>query len=174
MKRPYLVLACLSAFLFVYLLAVDVTGRFEATWKLYSNLTEKNKALLDPSSLAAKKMFLLAERDSLSARIITPNVEYAQNEISVVELVARDARKAKVIVISLSPGNEARSGQITEIGFNIRVIGGFYQIGKFINLLENERMPLKISRLRIVTNPIGTAHLVTTIKGTAFLYNGCR
>lgn len=172
MKRPYLILTGLLAFVFVYLVLNDVIPRYSASISMYSGLKDRSASLVDPARLPIEKARLLAQRDSLSKVMLSNRSGYRQSEIGVIQCVTDIARRNYVPVESFSPGVERTRGQFTYFRFTLSLKAPFYRIGKLINDLENSPIPFDVKNVCMISNPIGEPVLKTTIQATALLYHG--
>jgi len=170
--RRYFLLTFGVAFVFLYLVLTEVYNRYSNTWILYETLREKEATVLDPVMLQQKKKVLTEERDSLSSKIFNERKGYAQNEIGVILCVSDNARKNQVSVESYAPGEEHLSGQIDEKSFGVLIRGRFDEVGMFINNLENESIPIDITKVQIVSDPIGNGNLKVNLQAKAYLYHG--
>lgn len=160
------------SFIFIYLLFTEIYDRYSDTLSLYQSLREKESAVLDPILLEHKRKILTMEHDSLSSQILRERISYPQNEIGVIQCVSENARKSQVVIASFNPGTQRVSGQFEEFDFGITAKGRFNQIGLLINLLERETIPFDMTKVQIVSNPIGSGTLQTNIQAKAYLYKG--
>jgi hypothetical protein len=170
--RKYLSLTIAVCFIFIYLIFTEVYDRYSNTWSLYQALREKQSTVLDPVLLEHRRRVLTAERDSLSSRILKDRSAYQQNEIGVIQCVADDARRSQVMIGSFNPGDEHVSGQFEEFDFGVSVKGRFSQIGILINGLETETIPFDITKVQMISSPIGESNLQVNIQAKAYLYHG--
>jgi len=172
LARKYLSLTAAVCFVFLYLIFTEVCDRYSNTWSLYSALRKKESTVLDPVLLEQKKRILTAQRDSMSSRILQDRSAYRQNEIGVIQCVADDARRSQVMIGSFNPGDEHVSGQFEEFDFGVSVKGRFSQMGILINELETETIPFDITKVRMISSPIGESSLQVSIEAKAYLYHG--
>jgi Tfp pilus assembly protein PilO len=170
-KRYYL-LTIVVCFVFIYLLFTEVYDRYSNTWTLYQALREKEASVLDPVHLEQKKSVLTEERDSLSSRILKERSSYQQNEIGVIQSISDNARKDQVTIESVDPGKLRQTGEFQELDFGVSVSAKFSQLGLFINGLENATIPFDLTKVQIISNPIGEGNLQVNIQAKAFLYHG--
>ena len=172
MKRPYLILTGLLAFVFVYLLANNVVKSYSETLSEYAAVKNRRESLIDPAELPVEKSRLLAERSALSKEILKSQSRYRQSQVGVIQCVTDNARHDRVVLESFSPGREVRNGQFSKFHFSLDVRATFVRLGAFVNNLENAGIPIGISKLKIVSNPIGKTILTAHIQATATLYHG--
>lgn len=172
MKRPYLILAGLLAFVFLYLLSNNIAESYSAVLSEYSALQRRRESLIDPAELPLQRAELLAERDSLSKEVLNSRSKYRQSQVGVIQCVTDNARQSRVVIDSFSPGGEETSGQFNSISFTLNVTAPFMRLGKFISSLENASIPFGIREIQIVSNPIGESVLKAHIQATATLYHG--
>lgn len=181
-ERRYLLLAVAVGFIFFYLLFTEVYDRCSNTWALYESLQEKQATILDPAILSHRKRVLTAERDSLSSKILSDRSAYQQSEIGVIQCVSTNARKNQVVVESFVPGDDhafplapswkGQEGQFQEFDFAVLFKAKFSEVGMFMNGIENETIPIDITRVQIVSDPIGNGNLKVNIQAKAYLYHG--
>jgi hypothetical protein len=170
--RRYISLTIAIGFFFIYLLSTEIYDRYSSTLSLYQSLREKESTVLDPVLLEHKRKTLTAERDSLSTQISKQRSTYPQNEIGVIQCVSENARQTQVVVKSFNPGNQKASEQFEEFNFTLSTKGRFNQVGMLINRLENETIPFDITRVQIISNPIGAGILQLNIEAKAYLFHG--
>ena len=170
--RRYLLLTAAAGFIFVYLLSTEVYDRYSNTLALYQSLGEKHAAVLNPILLAGKSKMLTIERDSLSALVMRERDTYQQNEIGVIQCVSVEARKNQVSIESFNPGGDRVSGQFNEYNFGVSVRAKFRQVGFFINKLETETIPFDITKIQMISDPVGSTNLHVNIQAKASLYHG--
>lgn len=171
-ERRYYFLTIIICIAFVYLLSTEVYDRYSNTWTLYSSLREKEATVLDPILLEHRKEVLTAERDSLSSVISKERSAYQQNEIGVIQCVSDNARKSQVLIESLNPGSQHAAGEFEEFDFGVSVKAKFSQLGTLISGLENETIPFDITKVQMVSDPIGKGNLQVNLEAKVFLYHG--
>lgn len=171
MGRRYRLLSIVVSLLFLYLLFTEVYDRYSNTWTLYQAVREKETTVLDPSFLGHRKEILSAERDSLSSRIQRERSAYLQNEVGVIQCISDNARRNQVTIESLNPGNEHQTGQFQELDFSVCIRGKFTQTGLFTSGLENATIPFDITKIQMVSNPIGEGNLQYISEAKAYLYH---
>ncbi len=172
MKRPYLILTGLLAFVFFYILVNDVVPGYSTAIHMYLRITKRSESLIDPEALPAERANLITERDTLSRDILASRGKYSQSEIGVIQCVTDNARRNHVLVRSFSPGAKRITGQSSRFDFEISLEAPFSRLCAFIDGLERSAMPFRIEELQINSNPIGEAMLKSTLKATAVLYHG--
>lgn len=172
MKRPYLILTGLLAFVFVYLLVNDVVPRYTSTFQFYSRLRKRSESTIDPEALPAERSSLIAERDTLSREMLASRGKYRQSEIGVIQCVTDNAHRDLVIVRSFSPGSVRDSGQFSYFDFRLSLKSPFPRLCALINSLETSAIPFQIKEVQVLSNPIGEPILETTLDVTAVLYHG--
>ncbi len=172
MKRPHLVLAGLLALLFIYVLSTDVYDRYSATLSLYFSVRQRSQSLIDPASLPVLRAKLLAERDSISNRIMASRNHYPQTETGVIQFITEDAHREHIALKSISPGTELEHGQFSDFEFDMSVRATFFRTAALVEDLESSPTPFRIKEIKMQTNPFGGGLLETSCTGSALLYHG--
>ncbi len=172
MKRPYLILTGLLAFVFVYVLVNNVAKSYSETLSKYAALKNRRGSLIDPAELPVEKSQLVAERSALSKEILKSQSRYRQSQVGVIQCVTDNARHHRVVLESFSPGREVRNGQFSKFHFSLDVRASFLRLGSFVNSIENAGIPIGIDHIKIVSNPIGESVLTAHIQATATLHHG--
>ena len=186
-QRKYFSLTIAVIMVFFYLLITEIYDRYSNTWNLYQAIGEKQATVLDPALLQHRKKVLTAERDSLSSKILNERSAYQQNGIGVIQCVSENARKNQVSIESFVPQShqpqadnkadehafpKGQAGQFEEFDFGISVKAGFNKIGMFINGIENETIPIDITKVQMISDPIGNGNLRVSLQAKAYVCHG--
>lgn len=173
-KRPFLISALVISLAFVYLLLTEVRDRYAGTWNSYCSYQEKKTTVLDPVTLNLRREALTKKLDSLSSDILIQRNGYQQNEVGVIQCVSDNACNNQVSLESFNPGKEEMAGEFEEFSFEALVAGNFGKIGLMTNSIENASIPIDITKIQIVSDPISGGNLQLNLQAKAYLYHGNR
>ena len=104
------------------------------------------------SSENVRKGTVLQEIAAMEKKLKTfePLLSGAQQSDWLIEAVNRMAAESGLTLLSASPQPPSKDADFTRIALTIEASGGYHNLGRFIEKIENYRPLIKVSNLRIL------------------------
>lgn len=172
-RRTYALLIFLCIVAFLYIVSTEVIERWDTTLANYEEVLEKEKTVVEPSELAAKKTLLREQKQTLRSLLTTTAMKtFGQDHAGLVKLFNESAQTSGIKIESLSPKEPRIVGKKRIIEFALDVTGSYHQLGIFLNTLEAEPLPIEIKGATLATKQAGSARLQAKIEGSVQFMKG--
>lgn len=169
-KKKYLFLIFAIVLISGYLVATEITQRWQQSLRFYSDTVRKEETILNPEALLEKKVGLLARRRELVSLLAPESKEYEQTQTGVFEFLNASAKQSQFQFQSIVPIELRGVGntKVKEIGFKIEFLTSFHKACKFFNTIETGSLLVQITRASMHPLTTGKPLLRVTAEGTAF------
>lgn len=165
----YYIFSLLALVITGYLLFTEVYERIEGTVVQYSEVGEKEKALLTPEEFSLRKRELQIEKQNLAIWAKKNSISTQQHQGGLFGYLNSNAKQANVLVRSITPQETRTSGSATIIPFSMTFSAKYHSAAKFINSIETGSIPIVLTVTNIQAEKIGNAILTVTVTGQARL-----
>ncbi|MGD1045717.1 MAG: hypothetical protein ABR936_10395 [Bacteroidota bacterium] len=155
--------------MFIYLLFIEVAGRWSETYRSYREFSAKEESVLNPEDLARRTMDLRAKKRILTTQITRANEGFEQSQIGVVRLIQARAKEKNMYLRMITPMETRPIGQMIELGFTLELLGSYHRLGTYLSSLENGPIPIKIVKVEAMNQQPGSTVLTISIQGKAFI-----
>jgi Tfp pilus assembly protein PilO len=164
-KKKYDILIGATVLCFLYLLATEVTTRWEGFLQKYQNYREQEITMFTTDELQERKQNLLARKNALLASLRKGSKSYERNQTGLLLFLEDNAKTTGIRLESIIPEEPKEAGEVKEIGFALRFVGNFHQTGKLVNKIETGELPVKIKKMLLETSKEERKLIQVSIEG---------
>jgi Tfp pilus assembly protein PilO len=167
--QKYQIGLAIIGILFVYLIFTEVAGRWSDVFRLYGEVSVKEESVLNPDELNQQMTDLRVNKRLLTMQLTRANEGFEQSQIGVVRLIQTRAKEKNMFLRMITPMETRTIGQMVELGFSLELVGSYHHLGSYLTSLETGPIPIKIVKVEAVNQQPGSAVLVISVQGKAFI-----
>ena len=168
-KKSYQSFTGFIVLLFFYVLSTEGVDRYIETFRMYSDLKEKESAIRSPEQLNLKRSDLIAKRDRLLSVYRQRSNRFEQSQAGVLEYLSTNAKANDILIQALTPVEVKSTDEMKEVPFKMNANSSYHKIGAFINAIETEGIPISIKRIDLSSETTKLSGLSVSIEGKAYI-----
>ncbi len=167
-KKKYQFIIAGMLLFFFYLLATEITDRWQQSLEYYQDWRSKNEVTPDANTLHQQKTGYEAEL-TLLKKDLGQDHSGKIDQFAFLKSLHITARTSGVRIQALSPSEIQSKDTVTSMALKVDVLAHYHDLGRFVNALETGRIPLAVIKLEMSSVQASNAMLEASIEGNVLL-----